>query len=127
MDFGEDNTVPPVQIFSSGSSTAGETGYSLTCTTLLVTPVPLPSDVPTPTFQWFFGPNGNDSLPSGVTPPMATSNMSNPNGTYTYTSTLHFPRLSQRLHTGMYTCRIGAGRLASSTTGTVRGEFLMSV
>ena len=113
-----------MQISSSGSKTAGETGYSLTCTTLLVA---LPSDVhvPTPTFQWFFGQHCNDSLPSGLTRPTTTSSMSsNPDGT-TYTSTLQFPRLSQPLHTGMYTCRIGAGKLANNTIVTVNGECLL--
>ena len=124
VDFGTDLRVPPIPTpQSSGSTTAGETGLSLMCSTLLVTPVPLPSDVPTPTFQWFFGLNGNDSLPSGVTPSMTTSSMSsNPDG-ITYTSTLLFPRLSQRLHTGMYTCRIGAGRLASNAMVTVNGRI----
>ena len=123
VDFGADPTVPPVPTpQSSGSTTAGETGYSLTCSTLLVTPLPLPSDIPTPTFQWFFGPDGNGSLPSGVTPSTTTSSMSNNPDGITYTSTLQFPRLSQRLHTGMYTCRIGAGRLASNAVVTVNGK-----
>ena len=125
MNFGKDWRDPPVQIFSNGFPTVEEAGYSLMCLTFLYH-LSLPSDVPTPTFQWFFGPNGNDSLPSGVSSPMATSNMSNPNGTYIYTSTLEFPRLSQRLHTGMYTCRIGAGRLASNAIVTVNGECITS-
>ena len=125
VDFGADFRDPPVPTpHSSGSTTAGETGLSLMCSTLLVAPVPLPSDVPTPTFQWFFGPNGNGSLPSGVTPSTTTSTMSsNPYG-INYTSTLQFPRLSQRLHTGMYTCRIGAGRLASNAMVTVNGRII---
>ena len=42
-----------VTISSSGSSTVGEI-YLLICTATLVDPVPLLSDVPSPTFEWFF-------------------------------------------------------------------------
>ena len=96
-NFGPDFSVLPVTISPSGSTgTAGET-YSLTCSaTLHPRFIPFPSDVPSPTFEWFFGPN-NSSLPSGVTP-MATV-LSN----VTYTSTLQFSQLSQS-HAGMYTC-----------------------
>ena len=111
-----------MQIYSNGCPTAEETGYSLMCSTILVDPIPLPSDVPTPTFQWFFGPNGNGTLPSGVTPSMTSSSMSsNPHG-ITYTSTLQFPPLYHSLHTGWYTCRIGAGILANSTFVTVNNK-----
>ena len=127
VDFGVNHAISPVNIFDSqettshiiSSSTAWETSYSLVCSTLLVTPIPLPSDIPTPIFQWFYGSHGNSALPSGVTPSNTTSRMSiNPNGT-TYTSTLHFPRLSQCLHTGTYTCKIGAGSLANRTLVSV--------
>ena len=116
MNFGADFSVPPVTISPSGSTgTAGET-YSLTCTTTLNSDsVPFPSNVPSPTFEWFFGPN-NSSLPSGVTP-MATTF----NNVDTYTSTLQFSPLSQPLHTGMYTCRLGPGRLANNAMVTVNG------
>ena len=98
---------------SNSTGTVGET-YSLTCsTTLHPDSVPLPSDVPSPTFEWFFGPN-NSSLPSGVTP-MATV-LSN----VTYTSTLQISSLSQS-HAGMYTCRLGPGRLANNAMVTVNG------
>ena len=123
MDFGTHWSVPPVPTPQSvGSNTAGETGYSLMCTTILVNPVPLNCGVPTPTFQWLFGPNGNDSLPSrsGVTP-TATNSSRNSTG-ITYISTLQFPMLSQRLHTGNYTCRIGAGILASNLMVTMNGK-----
>ena len=69
--------------------------------------------VPPPTFEWFFGPNDNASLPSGV----AVSTVMN-NGT-TYSSTLLFflPEVS---HAGMYTCRLrGNPRLEANTTITV--------
>ena len=124
VDFGTDWRVPPVQISSSASTgTTGEKGYSLMCSTFLVEPDLLSPDIRTQfTFEWFFGPNSNGPLPSNVTPSMTTSSMSsNPDG-ITYTSTLHFPQLSQHLHTGTYTCRIGVGRLANSTAVTINGE-----
>ena len=116
-NFGPDFSVPPVTISPSGSTgTAGET-YSLTCSaTLHPRFIPFPSDVPSPTFEWFFGPN-NSSLPSGVTP-MATV-LSN----VTYTSSLQFSQLSQS-HAGMYTCRLGPGRLANHAMVTVNRKFL---
>ena len=101
---------------SGSTGTAGET-YSLTCsTTLNSDSVPFPSDVPSPTFEWLFGPN-NSSLPSGVTP-MATVENGN-----TYTSMLQFSPLSQS-HAGMYTCRLGPGRLANSAMVIVNRKFL---
>ena len=117
MNFGSDHRINPVTISPSGSSTAGET-YSLMCSATLFDPIPLPSNVPSPTFQWFFGPNGNASLPSDVTP-MATV-MSNTPTSNTYTSTLQFSPLSQS-HAEMYTCQIGAGILANNTMVTVNG------
>ena len=116
MDFGADFRVPPVTISPSGSTgTAGET-YSLTCSTILNSDsTPLPSEVPSPTFEWFFGPS-NSSLPSGVTSPMGTTF----NSINTYTSTLQFSPLSQS-HAGMYTCQIGPGRLANHAMVTVNG------
>ena len=128
MNFGTHWSIPPVVISQlSGSATPGETGYSLMCSTILVNPVPLPCNVPLPTFQWLFGPHGNayGSLPSGVTP-TATTSCTNSTG-ITYTSTLHFPRLNQHLHTGNYTCRIGAGRLANTFTIAVNGSYACMV
>ena len=113
MNFGPDFSVPPVTISPSGSTgTPGET-YSLMCSaTLHPNSVPFPSDVPLPTFEWFFGPN-NSSLPSDVT--LMATMLGSGN---TYTSTLQFSPLSQS-HAGMYTCRLGAGRLANHAMVTV--------
>ena len=114
VNFRLDFRDPPVTISPSGSNgTAGET-YSLMCsTTLHPDSVPFPSDVPSPTFEWFFG--NNSSLPSGVT--FLETILINAD---TYTSTLQFSPLSQS-HAGMYTCRIGAGILANNTMVTVNG------
>lgn len=106
-----------VTISASGPSTAGET-YSLMCSVTLFDS--LPSNVPTPYFEWFFGPNVNASLPSGVAP-MATVL---DNDIATYTSILQFTPLSQ-YHEGMYTCRLGAGTLASSAMINVNGILLL--
>ena len=115
VDFGTNHLSNPVTISSSGSSIAGES-YSLTCSATLVDPVPLPSNIPTPTFEWFFGPNGNASFPSG-TVPMATVQTFN-----TFSSTLQFSLLSQS-HSGMYACRLGVGILSNSATITVQGTI----
>ena len=69
--------------------------------------------MPPPTFEWFFGPNGNAPLPSGLTPTATVLGTDN-----IYRSTLQFSPLSQS-HTGNYTCRLGAGRLVNSNTFTV--------
>ena len=125
VDFGTDWRVPPVQISSSGlTGTAGETGYLLMCSTLLVQPLSLPCNV-TPIFQWFFGPNGNGPLPSGATPFTINSSISSRDDGISYTSTLLFPRLSQRLHAGMYTCQIGAGSLANRSVVSVNGGMIL--
>ena len=89
----------------------------LTCSATLVDPVPLPSNIPTPNFEWFFGPNGNALLPSGAVS-ISTNYLEN---SHTYTSSLQFSPLAQ-CHTGMYTCRLGAGTLANSAMITVNGE-----
>ena len=104
----------------STATTAGETGYSLTCSSTLIDPSSLPSNIPSPNFQWSF--NGSASLPSGVTA-MPTVMSSNSTGE-TYSSTLQFSPLSQSLHTGMYTCRLGAGRLVNSAVVTVNGIII---
>ena len=75
---------------------------------------PLPENVPTPSFEWFFGSN-NASLPtrSDVTVSLVISSGN------TYTSTLQFSPL-QESHAGMYTCRLGGNaRLASIAMITV--------
>ena len=102
-----------VSIFPSGSTTAGET-YSLTCSATLHSKNPtLPNpNILSPTFEWFFGSNGDAPLPSGLNQP--TTDLS----TGTYTSTLQLSPLSQS-HTGMYTCRLGAGSLVNSAMVTV--------
>lgn len=103
-----------------GVNDAGET-YSLMCSTILVT-TPLPDDVPSPTFEWFFGPNGHSSLPSGVTPMETTLNIG-PN--HNYSSTLVFSQLSQA-HAGKYTCRLGANRLKTDEIVFVNGMCIDS-
>ena len=107
-----------VAITPSGSTIAGET-YSLTCSATLKAnrnpPLPDP-DIPSPIFEWFFGPNGNDSLSSGLTTPSTALSGG------TYTSTLQFSPLSQP-HAGNYTCRLGAGTLANSLNVTVNGIY----
>ena len=112
--------IDPVAISPSGSSIAGET-YSLTCLAALFAPIPLPSDVPSPIFQWFFG---NTSLPTGVTP-MGTFSSSNATS-ITYTSTLQFSPLSLS-HAGSYTCRIGGGFLMNSAMITVNGIIMIII
>ena len=107
-----------VAISPSGSTTAGET-YSLTCSATLHSKNPsLPDpNIPSPTFEWFFGPNGNDPLLSGLTPtPTVLSGG-------TYTSTLQFSPLSPS-HTGNYTCRLGAASLVNSAVVIVNGKIL---
>ncbi len=95
--------------------------FSLTCSAI-IKDVPLPPNVPSPTFVWFVDTSSNASLPSGVSP-MATI-MNSTNSTNTYTSTLKFSPFSQS-HAGMYTCRLGIGRLANSTNIiTVNGTIV---
>ena len=113
MNFGTHH-LSPVIIFSTGSDIAGES-YTLTCSATLVDPVPLPSNIPTPNFEWFFGLNGNASLPFGAAPTPTTVQSG-----HTYSSALQFPLLSQS-HSGMYTCRLGVGSLANSATINVQG------
>jgi hypothetical protein len=88
----------------------------LRCSATLISPLSLPSNVPSPSFEWFYGLHGNASLPSGLTP-TATVLMSG----NIYTSTLlFFPSLTES-HTGNYTCRLGAGRLVNSTVVSADG------
>ena len=107
---------------STGSTTAGKTDYSLTCSVALFEPSRLPSDIPSPNFQWFF--DGSASLPSGVT--VMPTVMSSSNSTSEiYTSTLQFSPLSQS-HTGNYMCRLGPGRVVNSDMVTVNGVYYNS-
>ena len=70
-------------------------------------------NVSPPTFEWFFGPNGNDSLPAGMADPVMTNSSNN------YTSTLQFSPLLPS-HAGLYTCRLrGNERIAANTNLTV--------
>ena len=110
----------PVTLRSpSGPVIAGNT-FSLTCSATLTEPIPLPTNVPCPTFEWFYGPDGNASLPSGVTP---TANFSG----YTLTSTLQFTPVLNESHAGIYTCRLGAGRLANSTVVSVDSMLIIII
>ena len=86
-----------------------------------MTPVSAVVGVPQPNFQWSF--DGSASLPSGVTAMPTVMSSSNSNSE-TYTSALQFSQLSQSLHTGMYTCRLGPGRLLNNITVTVNGNIL---
>ena len=105
-----------VVTISSLGSNAGSPGgdFSLTCS-VTFSDNPVPSHLPSPMFEWLFGPNGNTSLPSGVTPTATLSS----NGS-TYTSTLQFSSLNLS-HAGTYTCRLGAGKLANSADVTMNG------
>ena len=122
MNFGFRFNVSQVIISPSTGSTAttaGQRDYSLTCSTTLFQPASLPSDVPLPNFQWSFG--DSTSLPSGVTA-MPTVMSSSNSTSETYTSALQFSSpLSQSLHVGMYTCRLGPGRLVNNAMVTVNG------
>ena len=120
VNFGNNFLADPVTISPSGSNTTGET-YSLMCSATLFDPIPLPPDVPSPTFEWFSGLN-NASLPSSVTPTATVFSSSNANS-ITYTNTLQFSPLSQS-HAGMYTCQLGAGRLTKSINVTVNGMLI---
>ena len=120
MYFGFQYDIDPVTISpSTGSTTttAGQRDYSLTCSATLFDPSRLPSGVPSPNFQWSF--DGSTSLPSGVTAMPTVMSSSNPTSE-TYTSTLQFFPLSQS-HAGIYTCRLGAGRLVNSAMVTMDG------
>ena len=117
MNFGIDHLSKPVTISSTGSGIAGES-YMLTCSATLFDPIPLPSNIPTPNFEWLFGPNGDASLPFGVALPVTVESEN------TFTSTLHFSILSQS-NSGMYTCRLGAGRLSNSAIINVQGILYM--
>ena len=105
-----------MMISPSGCSITGEE-FSLTCSASLVVGQQS-SNIPLSPIEWFFGPN-NAPLPSGVTS-VATSNGN------TYTSTLQFSPLS-RSHAGIYTCRLGAGRLLMNTTTINVNGILMKI
>ena len=103
---------------SSITSTAGK-DLILECSAV-ITPNPLPINVSSPNFEWFFGLN-NASLPSGI----SVSNVSRSGNNYI--SRLQFSPLSQS-HAGMYTCRLGGNRrLAAHTRVMVNGMHLLDV
>ena len=113
VNFGTTINTSPVTLSPSGPGIAGNF-FSLRCSATLISPLPLPSNVPPPSL-WFYGPHGNASLPSGVTP-TATVRISN-----NYTSTLlFFSTLTESL-AGNYTCRLGAGRLVNSIAVSADG------
>ena len=106
----------PVAISDPPSTgTAGET-YSMTCSATLDSSLPAP-DIPALSFEWFFGPDGNAPLSSGAIPTdtVLSSNI--------YSSTLQFSPLSQS-HAGMYTCRLGPGRLVNGRMLQVNGNIM---
>ena len=124
MNFGFRFNVDHVTISPSTGSTAttaGQRDYSLTCSSTLfeLDRIISRSNVPSPNFQWSF--DGSTSLPSGVTA-MPTVMSSSNSTSETYTSTLQFSPLSQS-HAGMYTCRLGPGRLVNSVVVTVNGKL----
>ena len=125
MNFGFSYDIDHVTISSSTDSTtttAGQRNYSLMCSSTLfeLDRIFSRSDVPSPKFQWLFD-GSSTSLPSGVTamPTVMSSN----SDSETYTSTLQFSIISQS-HAGMYTCRLGAGRLVISAMITVNGIII---
>ena len=120
MNFGTAHNTNQVTISPSGPGIAGNS-LTLTCSAILTSPAHLPSDVPSPTFEWFYGPHGNASLPSGVIP-LPTVLMSGK----IYSSTLQFLPSLKESHAGMYTCRLGAGRLVNSIMVSVDGMLQCS-
>ena len=102
------------------SLTAPVTGFAGNCLSLICSSVisffPPPRDM---IFEWFFGPNGNSSLPTGVITPDVTNISSN------YTSTLEFSPLLP-IHAGLYTCQFGGNqklRKNASVTVNLEGIF----
>ena len=116
VNFGIEYNTSQVTISSSGPGIAGN-AFTLTCSATLFEPIPLPPNVPCPTFEWFYGPHGNASLPPSVTP--STTVLMSCNNIYSSTL-LFFPTLNES-HAGNYTCRLGAGRLVNSTVVSVDG------
>ena len=106
--FSNPVNIGPVTISPSGSITAtiGEP-VTLQCSAD-ITPNSLPESLPSPTFEWFFGPT-NDPL---------SSNTTHSSGN-TYTSTLQIPMVRES-DEGVYTCRLrGNQRTAVSIMITV--------
>ena len=84
-----------VAISFTGSTTAGRT-YSLTCfATLHSNNPPLQGlNIPSPTFEWFYGPNGNAPLPPGLTTPQTV--FSEQSHLYQYSAVFCNPSVSLR-------------------------------
>ena len=102
---------------SSGLAIAGGR-FSLTCSATLINPIPLSANVPSPSFEWFFGPNSNISLPSVVTRVETALD----SGYKIYESALQLSPLNQS-HSGTYTCKLGGGRLKNSSVISVYCKF----
>ena len=106
-----------VSISPSGPiSATADTYFTLNCSAD-ITPNPLPPNVPSPYFEWFFEPD-NSSLPSGVNVSPVTISGN------TYISTLWFSPL-RFYHAGIYKCRLGGNnKLVNITTIAVNGEII---
>ena len=115
MNFGTTYNTSQVTLSPSGPGIAG-IFFTLRCSAILTSPIPLPFNVPSPTFKWFYGPNSNASLPPGVIPSVTVLMSGN-----IYSSILLFTPTLNESHAGMYTCRLGAGRLVNSTIVSVDG------
>ena len=118
MNFGTTYDTSQVTLSPSGPGIAGNF-FTLRCSAILTSPIPLPFNVPSPTFEWFYGPNSNAPLPPGVIPSV-TVLMS---GNIYYSILLFSPTLNES-HAEMYTCQLGAGRLVNSTIVSVDGMQL---
>lgn len=120
MNFGITYYISPVTLSPSGPGIVGNS-FALMCSATLISPIPLPSNVPSPTFEWFFGTEANSPLPSGVIPTKTTVAV---NSSYNiYTSVLFFSPALNESHAGMYTCKLGEGQLANSTLVSVNGKL----
>ena len=91
MDIG------PVTITQTFSTYSGD--FTILLCSVNISPDPLPTNVPYPTFKWFYGPN------KAVIPARVTQSATIKNGS-TYSSSLHFSTL-QSSHSGVYSCRLG--------------------
>ena len=117
MNFGITFDASHVTLSPSGPGIVGNS-FTLRCSATLTSPIPLPSNVSSPTFEWFFDTEGNSLLPSGVTPTETTLKSG-----YIYTSILFFSPVLNESHAGVYICRLGAGRLANSMLVSVNGTL----
>ena len=104
-----------IEPFGSSVTSRAGTNFTLECSAV-ITPNPLPFNVPYPSFEWFFG-TGNSSLPFGISESRVSHSGNN------YKSSLQFTPLNQS-HAGMYTCRLGGNTLlAAHTTLRVNGKW----